>query len=135
MRATLTLTLVASLAVVPAAAQSFRAENRLKVAAVDGGFEAIEGGDFSNRGLWCAGADYAFRVAGASNTDRLYVKAARAPAQTDPRRKAVTFTLDPTGLDPTPARFIGASLKTPGSNLAVAHAYQFCADSRLVRTR
>lgn len=67
------LVLVAALAAfaVPAAAQSFQAENDLTVNAVPGGFEVIEAGSFGARSIWCAASDYAQDVLGAGGTSRL----------------------------------------------------------------
>ncbi len=119
----------------PATAQSFRAENRVTVTPVTGGFEAFEGGGMGARSLWCAAADYAKEVRGASGTQRLYVKTARGPSVTQPNRKAVSFTLDPTGLTPSTVLVLGPSIRTPGANLSVDHAYSFCADHRLTNSR
>ncbi len=116
----------------PASAQTFRAENRVYVNPLpSGAFEVIEGGGYGARGLWCAAADYATDVLGASGITRLYVQQARGNSITQPGRKGVVFGLDPAGAVPSSALVLGNSIRTPGANLSVAHAQQFCADFRL----
>ena len=116
----------------PLAAQSYRAENRVTVNPLPGGsFEVIEGGGFGARGMWCAAADYARDVLRARGTTRIYILGPRGNSLTVPGRKGVIFTLDPKGLTPEPVFIVGASLRRPGANLSVDHAYTFCADYKL----
>lgn len=114
----------------PATAQTFRAENRVDVVAVAGGFEVENGGGYGARGMWCAAADYARDVLGATGFQRIYVAQARRPGlgQRDP----VRFTLDADGLTPASVFIVGASLRRAGSTLSVDHAYQFCADAKVI---
>lgn len=111
----------------PASAQTFRAENRVNVTPVAGGFAVADGNGFGARGMWCAAADYARDRLGASGTQRLYVAQDR-PSGT---RGPVVFTLDATGLTPSRVFSVGSSIRTAGANLSVDHAQTFCADFKL----
>ena len=113
-----------------AVAQEFRAENDVKVTAVSSGFSVTSDGGYGARGMWCAAADYARDVRGASGIARLYIAEARAPGLG--QRGPVRFTLDPSGLSPTPVVIVGASLRRAGSSLSVDHAYQFCTDAKII---
>lgn len=131
----LTAILAVSLAA-PVAAQSFRAENRVIVNPLSGNsFEVIEGGGYGARGMWCAAADYAREVLNAPGNARIYVQQARGPAQTASGRKGAVFGLDPAGAQPRSAMVLAASIREPGSNLSINHAYQFCHDARLTNSR
>jgi hypothetical protein len=46
----------------------------------------------------------------------------------------VVFTLDPSGLQPTPVVIVGASLRRAGATLSVGHAITFCADFKLQKS-
>lgn len=118
----------------PAAAQSFEAENKLTVNPVQGGFEVIESGSFGARSIWCAASDYAQDVLGAPGTTRLYVLSPRGAAQTQPGRIGVTFTTDASAVSPAATLIVSTGLRTPGANLSVDHSYQFCYDRRLINT-
>ncbi|MEM8579520.1 MAG: hypothetical protein AAGF60_16850 [Pseudomonadota bacterium] len=131
-----TATLLLSLAAMPAAAQSFVAENRVTVNGLGAGaFEVIEGGEHGARSIWCAASDYAQDVLGATGTQRLYVTGARGDAQTVPGRKGVIFSTQASGQGGGGVLSLGASIRTPGSNLTVDHSYQFCYDRRLTTSR
>ncbi|MGJ8544884.1 MAG: hypothetical protein ACSHWZ_05520 [Sulfitobacter sp.] len=112
---------------VPALAEGFRAQNRVHVTPVAGGFQVDGGGGFGARGMWCAAADYARRVEGAPGAARLYVS---GPAK---QGGQAVFTLDPAGLTPQSVLSTAQSVNTAGANLSVDHALGFCADAR-VRT-
>lgn len=114
----------------PAAAQAFKAENRVIVRPAPGGFDVTSGGGFGARGMWCAAADYARRVEGARGIDRLYVAEGRTPGLG--QRAPVRFTLDPTGLTPSATFIVGASLRQAGASLSVDHALSFCADAKVI---
>jgi hypothetical protein len=108
----------------PASGQTYRAEGRIDVTPVPGGFRVPNGGGMGARGMWCAAADYARRFAGARGVDRIYV------AQNS-SRGPVTFTLDPTGLTPSRFLVVGGSVRRAGNTLSVDHAIGFCADFKL----
>ena len=131
-RALLIASLTAALAA-PAAAQSFRAENRLTVNPVAGGVEVVEGRNGA-RDIWCAASDYAQDVLGASGTTRLYVLAPRAVTSTSGGHNAVTFTTDANAVTPVQTLALGSSIRTVGANLSVDHSYQFCYDRRLTNS-
>lgn len=125
------VTLIAALTVSTALlAQEFRAENHVFVVSVAGGFDVVDGGGYGARGIWCAAADYARKVLGASGTARIYIAEGRPPGLG--QRAPVRFTLDPTGVDPSLVTIVGASLRKAGASLSVDHAYQFCADAKLI---
>ena len=129
----ITLSLVAALIAVAstATAQSYRAENRVTVTAQSGGLFSVPAATrFGARGAWCAAADYAENVLGASGTSRLYV---RIPQTTN--SGPVVFGLTPGNTTPVGVQGTTAALRTAGSNLSVDHAIQFCADSRLISSR
>jgi hypothetical protein len=114
------------LAAAPVAAQSYRASNHVDVTPVAGGFFVEDGGSFGARSTWCAASDYARRRLGAGGSARIYVKVPRSRAA-----GGTVFTLDPTGLTPTPVLIVGFSVKQAGANLSVDHASLFCDDERL----
>jgi len=107
-------------------AHAFQAENRVTVNAVSNGFEVTGDAGYGARDIWCAAADFARSEAGASDAQRLYVAQGRVAGD-----RAVVFTLNPEGLTPTSVLVLGQSVKNAGANLAVGHAYSFCADHRL----
>jgi hypothetical protein len=111
--------------VVPATAQTFRAENRVTVTGVPGGMSVPNGGGHGARGMWCAAADYARDVLGARGTQRIYVAS-------DSARGPVRFTLNRDGLTPSRVTIVGGSVRNAGANLSVDHAHQFCNDFKLV---
>ena len=125
----LVVALAASVAL-PAAAQTFQAENSVTVTPVSGGFEIANGGGYGARGMWCAAADYARDVLGAAGNARIYIARGRKPGIG--QRAPVLFTLDPAGLSPTPVIIVGASLRRAGASLSVDHAQQFCTDARII---
>lgn len=114
----------------PLYAQEFTAENRVAVTGVAEGFEVVNGGGYGARGMWCAAADYARTILGARGNARMFIAEGRTPGLG--QRAPVRFTLDPTGLDPSPVFIVGASLRRAGASLSVDHAYQFCADARVI---
>ena len=118
---------VASVGATSISAQTFRAENRVIVTPQASGLFSVSAGNYwGARGAWCAAADYAMDVLGASGTTRLYV---RVPTTTP--SGAVTFGLTPGDTTPIGVVSVSASLRTAGSNLSVDHAFQFCYDARL----
>lgn len=106
--------------------QSFKAENRITVTPSGGSTFSAERRD-GGRGAWCAAGDYARTVLGAAGTQRIYI----ADVATKDRN-AVHFTLNSAGLTPVSVFSVGASVKQPGANLSVDHAYGFCADFKLI---
>ena len=116
-----------------AQAQDFRAENRVTVRPGTGEFSVLGDGGFGARGIWCAAADFARDRLGARGVDRLYVKQPRSRGVGE--ASSVVFTLQPGDLQPQQVLILGFSVKTAGASLSVGHAYSFCADTRLVRTR
>jgi hypothetical protein len=124
----LSIIAVSSVAASPALAQTFRAENRVDVSEVSGGFAVKDGGGHGARGMWCAAADYARDVHGARGTQRIYVARDSAPLGRGP----VVFTLSSAGLLPTRVTIVGGSVRVAGANLSVDHAHSFCADARVI---
>jgi len=127
MRRILTTCILTAALATPLSAQTFRAENRVTVTPGSGGFSVENGGGQGARGMWCAAADYARDVLGASGSQRIYVAEDRARGQRGP----VRFTLDATGLTPSRVSILGSSIRTAGANLSVGHAISFCADFKL----
>lgn len=119
---------VSAILAAPVSAQAFRAENRVTVTPVSGGFSVENGAGFGARGMWCAAADYARDVLGAAGTQRIYVASNSAALQRGP----VVFTLDPSDLAPSPVFIVGGSVRRAGANLSVDHAQTFCADQRTI---
>lgn len=127
----MTMLLVATLLVATGAnAQVFRAENRVDVVGVPGGFEVRGDAGHGARGMWCAAADYARRVLGAGGFDRIYIAEGRTPGIG--QRAPVRFTMDPSGLIPRNVLIVGASLQEAGATLSVDHARGFCANSKVI---
>lgn len=115
----------------PTSAQSFKAENRVLVTPLaDGLFSVPSATDMGARGTWCAAADYAMDVLGASGTSRIYV---RVPPQTN--SGPVVFGMTPGNAAPVGVVGLSAGLRSVGGNLSVDHAFQFCYDARLVNRR
>lgn len=130
MKRALILLAAGLLATTTAHAQTFRADNRVTVIGVPGGFEVLGDAGHGARGMWCAAADYARRVLAADGFDRIYIAEGRTPGLG--QRAPVRFTMDPTGLVPSNVLVLGASLRTAGATLSVDHAYGFCADSKVI---
>ena len=108
-------------------ANTYRADNRVVVTETGAGtFSLPSTGKYGARGAWCAAAEYATDVLGASGTTRLYVL---EPAVTN--SGPVGFGLDPRGTTPVAVLGTTAALRTAGSNLSIDHAQQFCQDRRL----
>lgn len=126
----LLLPLALCLAATTVQAQTFRADNRVTVIAVPGGFEVRGDAGHGARGMWCAAADYALRVLGADGFDRIYIAEERTPGLG--QRAPVKFTMNPAGLVPSNVLVLGASLRTAGATLSVDHAIGFCADSKVI---
>lgn len=130
----LSLALIATLAAVtaaPVAAQTFRADNRVTVTPQGGGLFTVPFSNrFGARGAWCAAADYAIDVMGASGTSRLYVRSPISPGNNQ-----VTFGLTPGNTTTSGVTSTTAALRTAGANLSVDHAFQFCYDARLISRR
>ncbi|EEB86256.1 hypothetical protein [Roseobacter sp. GAI101] len=112
-----------------AAAQTYQAVNLLYVFPVAGGdFEVVEDHGEGPRGMWCAAASYAQDRLGASGSARLYVKTARGPSVSVSGKSGAVFTLDEASLTVPPTRSYSVSVRTPGLNLPVGHAVEFCKD-------
>ncbi|MEM6941528.1 MAG: hypothetical protein AAF943_13020 [Pseudomonadota bacterium] len=112
-----------------AAAQSFKAINRLDVIPLgSGNFEVIEAYGEGARGMWCAAADYAMAISPA-NGQRLYVQSARAPSLTRNGRKGAVFTTNRDNLSVAPSRSVTVSVEVVGQGLPLHHAIQFCRES------
>lgn len=115
------------LALPAAAADAFRAVNRLYVVPLSADtFEVIEDRGAGARGLWCAGSDYVRAIGRDSTRKRMYVLEPRGAAKTVPNRKSVVFTLAPDeALRNTPPSY-SVSVNRKGENLEIGHAYTFC---------
>lgn len=110
-----------------AQAQTYRADNRVTVTGLGNAtFSVPSAGKFGARGAWCAAAEYALEVLGASGTNRLYVQ---QPKTTN--SGPVVFGLTPGGTTPVGVQGTTSALRTAGSNLSIDHAFQFCQDGRL----
>ena len=117
----------------PAQAQTFKAENGVKVEPAGSEFLVTGDAGLGARGIWCAAADYARSNGGARDAQRLYVAKGRKAGLG--QRGSVAFTLDPSGLTPSSVLILGTSIAKAGANLSVGHAYSFCADSKLSSSR
>lgn len=116
-----------AMAAAPLAAQTFRAENRVKVTPLTGNdFQISSSGDYGAGGMWCAASDYAQDVLNASGTTRIYITQARTSTS-----GPVTFSLDNDGANAKNVLIVGATLRQAGANLSVDHAYQYCHDARI----
>jgi len=113
-------------------AQTFTAENRLKVVPLNGSdFEVIEARGEGPRGIWCAAADYAVNQGRTGPGQRIYVKTPRGPSVSVAGRKGVVFTTDASRLSQAPSRSLSVGTGTIGEGLPVAHAIQFCRDYQI----
>lgn len=113
-------------------AQTFTAQNRLKVLPLNGSdFEVIEARGEGPRGMWCAAADYAVSQGRTGPGQRIYVKIVRGPSISVAGRKGVVFTTDAGRLSQEPSRSLSVGTRTVGEGLPVAHAIQFCRDYQI----
>lgn len=119
---------LALLAAGPLAAQSYTAQNGVRVTGSGSSFTVAGGNGYGARGIWCAAADYARVAAGASTAQRVYV------VSNGGSRNTVRFSLSARGLKPSKVTSIGNSISTPGANLTIGHAIGFCADRKLSNT-
>ncbi|SEQ90050.1 hypothetical protein [Thalassovita taeanensis] len=132
--APLSLALIASLATA-LPAQAYIAENRLVVTplSVPGSFEVISRPGTGPREFWCAAASYAQTQLGRPTTSRIFIESGLGPAQTEPGKSAVVYTVAPTpalaqGPRPGEGGNYFVSMRKPGFNLSVSHARSFCSD-------
>ena len=121
-------TMIAALTVaamaIPAHAQTFRAENMVRVTPVAGGLFSVESSPkFGVPGQWCAAADYAVRVRGANWQDRIFVQG-KGP------NRSVVFSIGAKGQTPKSVLSLSATANTPGANFTVQRAYAFCIEQR-----
>lgn len=111
----------------PAAAQPFRAINWLYVIPISqDSFEVLDNRGSSATEIWCAAADYA-RAAGLDGVrKRLYIVEPLGASTTTEGAKGVVFTVNPSdAMKNTPSSY-SVSVKRPGENLAIGHAFTFC---------
>ena len=113
----------------PAAAQEFRAANKLTVGQITPAvFEVVSRpGKSGASNFWCAAADYARQRLGAPGNARIYVAQARGPSTLSPGRSGVRFTLDPAAarIEPIAPR-TSLSVDHVGDNLSVSLGLQYC---------
>jgi hypothetical protein len=110
-------------------AQAFTAINGLAVNPVQGGFEVVSYGGDGPRQIWCAAGEYARAVHGVSGSQRIYISDGYGPSKTVRGKRGVSFTLAGTnGPRPGTNGNYSVSMRTPGFNLAAAHAESFCDD-------
>ena len=113
----------------PAAAQDYRASNKLTVGQITPAvFEVVSRpGKSGANNFWCAAAEYARDRLGAAGTARIYVAEPRGPSTLSPSRSAVRFTLDPAaaGIDATPPR-TSLSVDHVGDSIARRSAEEYC---------
>lgn len=128
MRLITALLLCAAVSVPAMAAQAYRAVNWLFVVPINADtFEVIEGRGEGARGIWCAAADYA-RAAGLDGVrKRMYVLEPRGPSRTQANAIGVTFTTNPSDEMAKTSSSFSVTVKRKGENLAIGHAYNFCA--------
>ncbi|MFT4708524.1 MAG: glycine/D-amino acid oxidase-like deaminating enzyme [Paracoccaceae bacterium] len=116
---------IAACTALPATAQTFVAENGVKVKPMSGGsFEVEPDSKFGVPGQWCAAADYSRRVLSTPWGNRLYVQG------TGTASRSIVFGADPAGAEPSSITIVSNSAKTPGANFSVQRAYAFCYDNR-----
>lgn len=131
MRLASILTCIGVLCASTTAADTFRADNRVVVTGQGNGlFSVPTASDFGARGAWCAAADYAIDVLKVSDRTRLYVRVPKS-SNSGP----VVFGISPGSTSPTSVSGISSALSTPGANLSVNHAYQYCHDALLINSR
>ena len=132
MRLALTAVAFATVLAGAGAAQTFTAENQLKVVPLNGSdFEVIEARGEGPRGMWCAAADYAVSQGRTGPGQRIYVKTPRGPSVSVAGRKGVVFTTDESRLSQPPSRSLSVGTRTVGEGLPLVHAFQFCRDYQI----
>ena len=92
-------------------------------------FEVIEDINFGAAEFWCGAATYVQRRSGLSGLTPIYVKRPRGPSVTEPGRKGVVFTLDPSGLPSDVKSGLTLSVKSPGVMLKSVRARSYCRDA------
>ena len=122
--------LLAAMLAVPSQAFAFKALNRLTVNPAGGNqFEVIQRAGSSAADNWCAAADYALRVLGASSSQKVYLVAGRQAARTEGNRFGVTFSLSaPPEAQNFTSQPLTLSLRNIGDSLGVGFARQYCYD-------
>tara|TARA_R100000935_G_scaffold15762_3_gene31518 strand:+ start:8127 stop:8528 length:402 start_codon:yes stop_codon:yes gene_type:complete len=119
-----TALLLAALAAGPALAQGYVPNERLTYTPTENGVRISGSTGFGARGHWCAAAGYAVDQMGAADRQTLYVSEPRARGFGGDG--GVTFTLDPTGLTPSPVVILGGSLTKAGSAMTISHGITLC---------
>lgn len=124
-----TVTGLAVLLSAPLAAQGYIPNGKLDITPLPNGVRIAGNTGHGARGTWCAAADFALDELGAAGSQNLYVSEPKSPGVG--RNSSVSFSLDPTGLQPSNVYITGTSLNRRGAMLTVNHALTFCADLRL----
>ncbi len=115
------------LMVLPQASLGWTARNSQTVVPLsDRSFEVLGQAGSGNTDYWCAAGEYARRVLGVANAQRLYVSRGRAEAETANRKSAVQFSLDPPPNGDTSWRLL-LSVTRVGENLSAIEASNYCA--------
>lgn len=116
------------LSTIPFTAHAYTAKNRLDVAQIDNAVFEVVGstGGSGPRDYWCAAGDYALSLGVRGNT-RVYVVSGVQPSVSQAGRRAVRFTITPEAAGVTPiSPQLTLGVDTPGDNLSVAAARQYC---------
>lgn len=105
-------------------------ESRLEINPTPGqSFEVIRQRKMGAAEFWCAAASYVEVRRGLPITTPIYLERAMAPSLTVPGKRAVTFTLDASGLPaPDPARTT-LTIDEIGEMMKSAQARRFCRDA------
>ncbi|MEL7099219.1 MAG: hypothetical protein AAGM84_10365 [Pseudomonadota bacterium] len=103
--------------------------SRLVINPINGtDFEVIETQTMGAAEFWCAAASFNEVRQGRSGLIDLYVKRPRGPSITQPGRKGVIFTTDPSGL-PQSAGSLTLTVSQPGASLRSVQARRYCRDA------
>ncbi|OED47019.1 hypothetical protein AB838_17140 [Rhodobacteraceae bacterium (ex Bugula neritina AB1)] len=112
---------------IPVSAGTFLANRGVRVLPVnDIVYEVVPGRSGGTWDYWCAAAQYARRVLGASWTDRYYVVRGRDVSVTTGRRSSVQFTLHPEQAGVPPKTGWLSLGFQPGESLSVQQGHGYC---------
>lgn len=117
----------AIIAALPVMSFAFTAKNRLTVAPVNEAvFEVVGRPGSGAREYWCAAGEYA-RSLGVRTNTRVYIESGRQQSVSQRGKTAVRFTIAPDAAGVTPiSPQLVLNVDTPGDNLSVASAVEYC---------
>lgn len=118
--------LAAALMASPVPSAAWTAMNSQRVYGLSAtSFEVVGRSGSTNTDYWCAAGDYARRVLDVPVSQRIYIQSGLAAAETQDRKSAVQFTLQPPAdADLRPGFLV--SIRRVGENMSMSGAWSYC---------